>query len=234
MLSDAAKYELLVLSSREMDTAMTMVNSMSGAVRADSPIHIAASHAYRKMAEGMPFAEAITKEDISFRQYALENHRKIEAAPKLKRGGYAGQSSLHYKWVAEDGFERYALPHMKFMAERAFALDGLSPVPLPGFITGIREPARVDASEGMPNMGAKPTPKESEPIINSREFDAISMNRHRASAKEKRMYGGSTVTTFSICRKSNPGKRVDVDGYGATPGERKTDAIRRAAKSGMI
>lgn len=58
---------------------------------------------------------------------------------------------------------------------------------------------------------------------------AVSNTRWRASAAEKRLHGGSTVTEFYVTR-------VDTDetdtftGYGKTPGERKTFAIAQARK----
>ena len=60
---------------------------------------------------------------------------------------------------------------------------------------------------------------------------AVSKDRYRASAAEKRMYGGNTVTDFYVHReedKNDPSKWKIVRGYGKTPGERKTDAIRRS------
>lgn len=63
---------------------------------------------------------------------------------------------------------------------------------------------------------------------------ASSFERYRATAAERRMYGGATVTKFYVYRaehKSDPSKWLVIVGYGATPGERKTDAIKR---SGLV
>jgi hypothetical protein len=63
---------------------------------------------------------------------------------------------------------------------------------------------------------------------------ASSRHRYRASAAERRMYGGATVTEFFVYRAEDRGdasKWKIVVGYGKTPGERKTDAIRR---SGLV
>jgi hypothetical protein len=58
---------------------------------------------------------------------------------------------------------------------------------------------------------------------------ATSKHRYRASAAEKRMYGGATVTVFLVGYEGDDAKNwVEVTGYGPTPGERKTDAIKRA------
>lgn len=64
------------------------------------------------------------------------------------------------------------------------------------------------------------------------ELWAVSKERYRASAAEKRLYGGSTVTIFYVGKKGDEhdaSKWVEQAGYGPTPGERKTDAMRRAA-----
>jgi len=60
---------------------------------------------------------------------------------------------------------------------------------------------------------------------------AVSKDRYRATASERRLYGGSTVTEFYVYRdedRNNPAAWKIVTGYGRTPGERKTDAIRRS------
>ena len=60
---------------------------------------------------------------------------------------------------------------------------------------------------------------------------AHSLNRYRASAAERRLHGGATVTVFWIYRAEDvntPDKWLKVAGYGPTHGQRKTDAIRRS------
>ncbi len=60
---------------------------------------------------------------------------------------------------------------------------------------------------------------------------AISEFRYRATAAERRLYGGNTVTDFIVFRKEDEkdaSKWLKIRGYGPTPGERKTDAIRRS------
>lgn len=60
---------------------------------------------------------------------------------------------------------------------------------------------------------------------------ASSRYRYRASAAERRAYGGNTVTEFFVYRAEDaksPERWRIVKGYGPTPGERKTDAIRRS------
>ena len=63
---------------------------------------------------------------------------------------------------------------------------------------------------------------------------ADSIERYRASAAERRRYGGNTVTIFLVYRAEDakdPAKWLKIAGYGPTPGERKTDAIKR---SGLV
>lgn len=60
---------------------------------------------------------------------------------------------------------------------------------------------------------------------------AVSIQRYNGGIRIKRAYGSSTVTKFYIFRASdehNPVKWKTVEGYGRTPGDRKTDAIRRS------
>lgn len=55
-----------------------------------------------------------------------------------------------------------------------------------------------------------------------------SKERYRASADERRRYGGSTVTVFWAQPSDDPSTWFTVKGYGKTPGERKTYARRKA------
>lgn len=60
---------------------------------------------------------------------------------------------------------------------------------------------------------------------------AVSRYRYRATAAERRLYGGNTVTEFFVFRtedKKDPSKWIIIRGYGRTPGDRKTDAIKRS------
>ncbi len=61
---------------------------------------------------------------------------------------------------------------------------------------------------------------------------AVSQNRYRASALERRLYGGNTVTQFLIgVEGSDPKTWENVMGYGPTPGNRKTYALRAYVKA---
>lgn len=98
------------------------------------------------------------------------------------------------------------------------------------------EPARHDLGpqrrmtraeqKGTPNDPAWHRDDARKPKIIANSFE-----RYRATALERRMYGGATVTKFYVYRaedKDNPSKWLVIVGYGPTPGERKTDAIRRS------
>lgn len=61
-----------------------------------------------------------------------------------------------------------------------------------------------------------------------RKVEALSEYRYRATADERRRYGGNTVTDFMVYfADEGPGKSTRIRGYGKTPGERKTDAMNK-------
>jgi len=65
-----------------------------------------------------------------------------------------------------------------------------------------------------------------------RKIVAYSKDRYRASAAERRLYGGATVTEFFVHFEEDAkdaSKWQIIRGYGKTPGERKTDAISKFA-----
>jgi hypothetical protein len=55
-----------------------------------------------------------------------------------------------------------------------------------------------------------------------------SESRHRATAAEQRIYGGTTVTKFICCPSDDAKTWFYVESYGATPGERKSLALQVA------
>lgn len=59
---------------------------------------------------------------------------------------------------------------------------------------------------------------------------ATSISRYNGGVAIKRKHGSSTVTTFRLYREedaNDPSKWREMEGYGPTPGDRKTDAIRK-------
>jgi len=74
------------------------------------------------------------------------------------------------------------------------------------------------------------TPLLPNPVYGSK-IVASSYERYNGGARIKRQYGSSTVTRFYVYREedaNDASKWVKVEGYGPTPGDRKTDAIRRS------
>lgn len=64
-----------------------------------------------------------------------------------------------------------------------------------------------------------------------RKIEAHSKERYNGGVRIKRLYGSSTVTRFWVRfadEADDPSRWLVVEGYGKTPGERKTDAIRRS------
>ncbi len=64
---------------------------------------------------------------------------------------------------------------------------------------------------------------------------AKSFERYNGGAAVKRLHGSSTVTRFYVYVDGTPpdGWKV-VEGFGPTPGDRKTDAIRRSGLNGSL
>lgn len=61
-----------------------------------------------------------------------------------------------------------------------------------------------------------------------RRIIATSYERYNGGARTKRMYGSSTVTRFYVHFAEDardPSKWEEIEGYGPTPGDRKTHAI---------
>jgi len=57
---------------------------------------------------------------------------------------------------------------------------------------------------------------------------ASSFERYNGGVRIKRAYGSSTITRFYVYReedRNNPAAWEKIEGYGPTPGDRKTDAI---------
>jgi hypothetical protein len=94
------------------------LRSWSGADQADSELHFGASRVYVSVSRGTPLEEAIAKEDARWRAYADEQARKVNAAPRIKRGPSQGQSVIGHRWVNPDGFGIKAI-HIRAMVRIA-------------------------------------------------------------------------------------------------------------------
>src|SRR5277367_1077254 len=76
------------------------LRSFSGADQADSELDYGARRVYVAVAhEGVDLEIAITREDARWRAYAVEQRRKVDEAPKIKRGPSAGHSVISHRWV---------------------------------------------------------------------------------------------------------------------------------------
>lgn len=75
--------------------------------------------------------------------------------------------------------------------------------------------------------GTMRTAPKAAPMPAPRPVEAISMQRYHASAAQRRLYGGNTITEFRVAYADDPQSAKTITGYGPTPGDRKTDAIRR-------
>ncbi len=87
----------------------------------------------------------------------------------------------------------------------------------------------VRRTPSTPAAAPAPAPARSSNPVS--KIIAVSKDRYRATASERRLHGGKTVTEFYVFRaedEKNPGAWKIVRGYGPTPGQRKTDAIRRS------
>lgn len=63
------------------------------------------------------------------------------------------------------------------------------------------------------------------------KIHAVSFERYHGGASIKRQYGSSTITRFYVYKeedKKSSEKWLIVEGFGPTPGDRKTDAIKRS------
>jgi len=109
------------------------------------------------------------------------------------------------------------VPGAKIFDERAKALA-----------QGQRDPyaRRVRSATTTP---AKPAEAGGQEPAKTSGLKLVSKDRYRATAAEKRLHGGSTVTEFFVSGDGVPSGTV-VMGYGKTPGDRKTDARKRAEK----
>lgn len=122
--------------------------------------------------------------------------------------------------------------------ERAY-LAALKAVAKPRRVTrtiygGLRVPAqeRVHLKNTAIEKAAQVLPEEFAKL--AKKLEAHSMERYNGGIRIKRAYGSSTVTKFLVRPKgskavSDPGA-VMVEGFGPSPGERKTFAMRKAAQ----
>jgi len=93
-----------------------MIRSFSGADQAESELYYGERRVYVAVAQGTDLEAAIEAEDKRWRAYAESQRKKVEEAPRIKSGPYAGASSIHHRWVSPDGFETKAR-HIRAMVK---------------------------------------------------------------------------------------------------------------------
>jgi hypothetical protein len=67
-------------------------------------------------------------------------------------------------------------------------------------------------------------------IHRGRKVEAISFRRYNGGVRVKRQWGSSTVTVFYVFFedvREQPSQWHEIEGFGRTPGERKTYAMQR-------
>jgi hypothetical protein len=137
---------------------------------------------------------------------------------------------------------------LKLLPKRASAVTALYP-PLPGVDTRPVKPytgaplRQVQIRSDLPPVIALkddpvpyvPLPQTKKQIAKGDKIVASSFERYNGGARVKREHGSSTVTRFYVHfarDRDDPSKWKTVEGYGRTPGDRKTDAIRRSGLLG--
>lgn len=98
----------------------SMMNGMSGADRADAYKYDLVADGLGCIASGKELEATIAMLRAKWETYAKLNNARVEAAPKVKRGPYSGQSCIHYQHVSPD-FDDLVLRS----AEQAPAQKGL-------------------------------------------------------------------------------------------------------------
>jgi hypothetical protein len=84
-------------------------------------------------------------------------------------------------------------------------------------------PSRLDSARTVLNFSSSEA--------NMAAIKAVSFERYNGGIAIKRQYGSATITKFFVFRaedENDASKYLVVKGYGRTPGDRKTDAIRRS------
>lgn len=113
-LTDKQREGLFDLARDSAAMADSMLRSFSGADQADSEAHFCARRVYVAVATGSELEAALAAEDRRWRAYAAEQARKVDAAPKIKRGPCSGQSVISHRWVSPDKFEGMS-SHIRIM-----------------------------------------------------------------------------------------------------------------------
>jgi len=108
LLSDAQK-AWLVWYMRRADAMFLAMHDRpgslpSGSDRAEAEVHACERRVYVAVWQGGDLEDAILTEDKCWREHAAEMQRRVDAAPKLRRGPSSGTSAAIYLWVNPEKF----------------------------------------------------------------------------------------------------------------------------------
>jgi predicted RNase H-like HicB family nuclease len=109
-LPDGSKPEnserLLTIAKFNRDRESRAYKSFSGADMADAPLWGFVADALGCIASGKSVEATLDLFAEKWKGYANENHAKVEAAPKIKRGPSSGQSSIGHRYVSDNAWEQ--------------------------------------------------------------------------------------------------------------------------------
>jgi hypothetical protein len=73
--------------------------SHCGADLPDAELHRLEARAFRRLAAGEPLAAVLGDLEMAWAEFAADNNRRVNSAPKVARGPMAGHSSLSHRWA---------------------------------------------------------------------------------------------------------------------------------------
>lgn len=97
--------ELLSRAKGDFQLEESMLRSMSGADQADSEYFRLRRLFWLALRDGVPHAEARANLIAAWRAYAEGQQKKVDAAPKIRRGPMSGHSAISHRWVSPEKAE---------------------------------------------------------------------------------------------------------------------------------
>jgi hypothetical protein len=104
MLTPEIVAELRELAGKAQMQWLTDGQSWNKKDRAAAYLYRLSQVFYESVANGLDPEEILAYCDMDWRHYAAVENKKVENAPKFKRGPYAGQSARMDSWVYPDKF----------------------------------------------------------------------------------------------------------------------------------
>lgn len=118
MISELQKQRLYECARIARDRADAMLRSFSGADQADSEAFFCERRVYIAVADGESLDDVLKTEDARWRAYATEQAKKVNDAPKIKRGPMCGHSAISHRWVSPEKFTGM-MSHIRFMVTKS-------------------------------------------------------------------------------------------------------------------